>query len=146
MMKTFLFMIVLLSFVGCNKSVEPIREYYSEIKGVVVVGNNKELLDSVLVGFKNLSIPDSLIFIGDSISIDVLNDSKNLSPFMAPFVFSVKGQFQFGFAFAAKPPVHYEQMFAYKAGKKLWRFDSTKDTVFHLNANIDSIMIRMLIQ
>ena len=69
-MKTSLFMIALLLFVGCDKSVEPIREYYSEIKGIVVVGNNTELLDSVLVGFKNLSIPDSLIFIGDSISIN----------------------------------------------------------------------------
>lgn len=145
-MKTSLFMIALLLFVGCDKSVEPIREYYSEIKGIVVVGNNTELLDSVLVGYKNLSIPDSLIFIGDSISINILNDPKNLSPFTAPFMFSVNGQFQFGFAFAAKPPIHYDQMFAYKPGKKLWRFDSNKDTVFHLNANLDSIMIRMLIK
>jgi hypothetical protein len=143
-MKILIILIFFLLLSGCEKSTEPINDPTSQIKGVVTNEQKNELIDSVWVGFKNPNIPDSLIFIADSASIEVLKDPEYLSPFTSPFLYSTDGKFQFGFAFASKPPVNYELMFAFKPGYKLWRFNSLRDTVYHLNGNTDSIMIKML--
>ncbi len=87
---------------------------------------------------------DSLISMLDSLSFGEL--IGKYSRFSAPLSYTINGKFQFGFAFASKPPVDYEQMFAYKQGWKIWEYNSAADTVYHLISNTDSIKIRLQIQ
>jgi hypothetical protein len=143
-MKIFFILLISLYIFGCEKSTEPISDPTSQIKGTILVADSQEYLDSVWVGFKNPEIPDSLIFIGDSVSIEALKNPKYLSPFTSPFLYSTDGKFKFGFSFTSKPPVNYGLMFAYKPSFKLWRFNSNTDSVYHLQGNTDSLMIRIL--
>jgi len=129
--------IFLFSFWGCDKTTEPTSDPTATIKGSVVSLENNEPLDSVLIGFINPGAPDSLIFVGDS----VITSDPNL---IAPATNTLNGIFYFSFAFVYEPPVDYEQMFAYKPGKKLWRFNSSLDTIYQLISNTDSIKIRMI--
>ena len=129
--------LLFISYSGCNKSVEPPSDPTAVILGDVVSKENSEQLDSVLVGFKNASIPDSLVFAGDSLL-------TNLTDSIATYVYTLNGYFSFGWAYYSKPPVKYEDMFAYKPGKKLWRFNPNLDTVYQLISNTDSLKIRMV--
>jgi hypothetical protein len=123
-------------FLGCDKSTEPTNDPTATIIGSVISKENNEQLDSVLVGFKNPSIPDSLVFVGDSV-LTGLSDSA------VTYVYTLNGYFSFGWAFVPEPPVKYVDMFAYKPGKKLWRFNPASDTIYQLISNIDSLKIRM---
>jgi len=143
MKKLFVFIIFLLLF-GCEKSTDPINDPTSQIIGIIVSSNNQEYLDSVLVGFADSNYIDSLILFSDSLSFDEL--IGKYSHFVAPITYTINGRFQFGFAFAARPPVNYEQMFAYKQDRKLWKYNSESDTVYHLISNTDSIKIKMQFQ
>jgi hypothetical protein len=136
----FVFIVFLLLF-GCEKSSEPISDPTSQIKGIIVSSSNREYLDSVLVGFVDSSFIDSLILFADSHSFDEL--IGKYSQFAAPITYTIKGRFHFDFAYASKPPVNYEQMFAYKKGRKLWKYNSESNTVYHLISNTDSIKIEM---
>ena len=129
---------LLIGFSGCDKSTEPTNDPTALIIGSVVSKENNEKLDSVLVGFKNPSIPDSLIFFEDSI-VTNLTDS-----IAAPYVYTLSGYFSFGWSFFSEPPVKYADMFAFKPGKKLWRFNPSTDTVYQLISNTDSLKIRMV--
>lgn len=137
-MKIIIIFILPLLLLSCNENVDPINDPTSQIKGIVIADENGENLDSVLVGFKAANIPDSLVFYQDSVAISALHNS-----FVTPFRYSIKGEFEFGFAFAAKPPVNYNQMFAFKRGRILWRFNPSHDTIYHLAGNVDSIKIRL---
>jgi len=131
------FLLLFTPFLGCDKSTDPTYDPTATIIGSVVSFENNETLDSVLIGFKNPSIPDSLIFVGDSV-MTILPDS------VATYVYTLNGYFSLGWAFVPEPPVKYVDMFAYKPGKKLWRFNPAVDTVHQLISNIDSIKIRMV--
>lgn len=138
-MKVMCILILFILITGCNETNEPTYDPTSQITGKIVTEENGKLLDSVLVGFKDKNIPDSLVFFQDSVSLGMLPKT-----FVAPFMFSNnKGQFEFGFAFAAKPPVEYNQMFAFKKGRVLWKFNPSHDTIYHLPGNIDSITIKL---
>jgi hypothetical protein len=134
-MKIFYLLAGFILILGCNNPAS-ISDPFSSIKGLIVDGGNETPLDSVLVGFKSPDLPDSVLFMGDSILI-------NSSSFTNPVLYTSNGYFEFGFAFASKPPVDYTQMFAYKPGKKLWRFNPNSDTVYHLISNIDSLKIKL---
>jgi hypothetical protein len=140
MIKLFVFIVFLL-LIGCENSTDPINDPTSQIIGTIVSSNNQGYLDSVLVGFADSYFIDSLILFSDSLSYDEL--IGKYSRFTTPITYTINGRFQFGFAFAAKPPVNYEQMFTYKQGLKLWKFNSVSDTVYHLISNTDSIKIKM---
>ncbi len=136
-MRSIFFVILLFFGVSCDKTTEPTYDPTATIIGTTVSAESNELIDSVLIGFKSPDVPDSLIFVGDSI-ITTIPNSIVLEEY------TLNGYFEFGFAFVSEPPVEYKNMFAYKSGKKLWGFNSIQDTVHQLISNTDSLRIRLI--
>ena len=142
-MKILVILVFTFLLTDCSTSDNTVIKTYTKIKGTVVKDNNKEYLDSVFVFFKNPNIPDSLVFIGDSVIKKSIYDPDKITLFPSAYTYSNQGIFQFDLVYKTISPKYYRQMFAYKRGLKLWKYDLTKDTVYHLNQSIDSIIVRM---
>jgi len=134
-------LIIFLFIIACDKSTNPPPTTTNNNKrliGIVSEITEGQLLDSVLIGFKNPAIEDSLIFIDDSLKMDIPNS----------FLFteySKNGYFEFNFEENEQPS--YNLMFAYKPGMRLWRYVKRLriDSVFKVNSQTDSITINMVI-
>jgi hypothetical protein len=119
--------------------------------GIVVDTISVLPIDSVVIGFKNPIVADSIVFIGDSVVQVGPNSEKYVGLFIGkkgdayfgqPIVTAKNGLFSFGGAFIDGPPL-YQNMFAYRKGYHLWRFASTKDAVIRIQTETDSLMIKL---
>ncbi len=126
----------IITFIGCDDTTSSIAQQFYSLNGIVVTEEEEAPLDSVMVGFKNPGIPDSLIYINDSLVIanDDWIDYQTLTE---------NGLFNFSFPYEEDFPVVMIDMFAYKPGKKLWVYTSWVDTLHHTIDNTDSIKIRL---
>jgi len=59
----------IITFIGCDETTSSIVQQFYSLNGIVVTEEEEAPLDSVMVGFKDSGIPDSLIFINDSLVI-----------------------------------------------------------------------------
>lgn len=120
---------------GCIDEQVLLNKTYS-IKGVVTSEEDDSFIDSVMVGFKNSEIPDSVIFTNDSLVI-------GNSDWIDYQALTEVGLFNFTFQYEEGIPVTMNDMFAYKPGEKLWLYTSWVDTLHHILDNTDSIKIRL---
>ncbi|MBL1215513.1 MAG: hypothetical protein HND52_19255 [Ignavibacteriae bacterium] len=136
-MKIILIILSTLFLFSCEKSTEPVTtDGNAKLVGKVIDINGNPL-DSVIVGFTYPNIPDSIIFIGDSLVLDIPRSIEYQS------FTGNDGMFEIGFGFAIEPPVDFDNMFAYKPGQELWRFSSNLDSVFRVRPGEDSITVQM---
>jgi hypothetical protein len=129
------FLIINIINIGCSDEPVLLNQNYS-IKGVVTSAEQDSIIDSVMVGFKNPGIPDSMIYISDSLVIEN-TDWINYQ------TLTKNGLFSFSFQYEEDFPVNLNDMFAYKPGEKLWVYTSWVDTIHHILDNSDSIKIRL---
>lgn len=150
MRHTFIF--IFLFVVGCNKTPStPPSDANFITYGIVIEGRTNVTVDSVLIGFKNPHIADTNVFIGDSVILVGTNGEKYAGMFLGPtnefyvgepFFTGDTNVFNLGGAFIAGPP-GYQNMFAYRRGFRLWRFNPSIDPVVRVAAEADSLTIRM---
>jgi hypothetical protein len=133
---------VALCQIGCHRSpVIPPLDQTTFIRGLVVDSVSALPIESVIVGWKMSSYPDSLLFPGDTLHLDSVVINMNVRDIHAT---DDSGRFSVAAFLAPMPPYPYEDMFAYKHGYLLWRFDSQRDHIIHLNEWTDSITIRLV--
>ncbi len=135
----FLWIVIFLvgiTFSECENPSTPTYDPTATLLGSVVDQSSTLSLDSVLIGFKDPSLPDSLLTLERFSNVDSSITHGQLT-------LAVHGRFSFGFAFVPNPPTP-ENLFAIKTGYQLWRYSPARDEVVHISANTDSIQIRML--
>lgn len=143
---------MLLVMAGCSKTPStPPSDANFITYGIVLEDGSTVAVDSVLIGFKNPHIPDTSVFVGDSVVAVGPNGEKYAGLFLGPtgeyyfgesFFTGDTNVFNIGGAFIAGPPV-YRNMFAYRRGFHLWRFNATTDPVVRVSAEVDSLTITM---
>lgn len=107
--------------------------------GLTIDSVSQFLLSDVIIAEKESQIPDSIIFDADSIRPDWKDNIRN-------YDISNNGYFSMYYAVynpgLARPI--YKNLFAYKNGYSIWRFDSTRDKLFYPTWAIDSIVIGLV--
>jgi hypothetical protein len=125
-----------LILIGCDNSTQPLTDQYAIVLGITVDPETNTSLDSVLVAYKHPDVEDSVVFVGDSVEANIPMSLLNRR-------YSSKGHFRFELFLSQIPPYPYELMFAYKSGYHVWRYDKTRDTVYHLSDHRDSLVIEL---
>ena len=122
---------------SCNSTTE-IIDQSGAVKGVVVDSRSGQVMDSVTVAWKVHSYPDSLLFQAGIPKLDSIAIGYNIR---ALTMTDSNGRFYVQASLSPTPPFPYEDMFAYKHGYQLWRFDSTRDRTYRVRTYEDSIAI-----
>ncbi|MBN2364687.1 MAG: hypothetical protein JXL67_00865 [Calditrichaeota bacterium] len=135
--KTKYIFLIFLFLLACRDLSDPLIDENFTVVGKVRSAQNGNLLNDIIIGFKNPAVPDSLLFDSDSLILDIQNSFLDIST-------SQNGDFRFDFFLAPEFPYSYQSMFAYKKGMKIWHFTPSVDTVYHIRKNRDSLNISLL--
>ena len=140
MMKTrVLITLAIFQVIGCSHADHPeLSDDPFILKGSIVDVNSHQGLGAVIVGYRSPSIPDTLLFAGDS-----------LLPFWrdrVPYVdtSSANGTFKLHFYPGFRDTSRYRYLFAYKVGYSLWRSNTTPMPVFYVSKDTDQVEISLI--
>lgn len=122
---------------GCVESETTVDDQSFFIEGTVLDVSTSSPLGGVIVGFRNPSVPDTVVFRGDSVS---LSNPYGIVDYKAT---DNTGAFRFELFLATRDTLRYRYMFAYKADYVLWRYDRTPVPVTQVNATTDRLEIRL---
>lgn len=125
-----------LIFLSACKEFPPASDPESTVEGLIIDAHTLSRLDGVFVGYKNPSLPDSVIFSQDPLPV-------SLAVGFLAIQISRNGSFQFDFAFSPTS-LPLELMFVFKKGYHLRRFDQIRDTVHGLAGNTDFFCISLI--
>lgn len=129
----------LLLFTQCDKSgeIEPVVDPAFIVSGIVIDSASLAPVTDALVGFRNPMVEDTIVFLGDSVLtyvpggfLDVVSTRDD-------------GTFRFWLFLQYRDTLRYQLMFASKSGYRLWRYDHDQVSVGWLNADTDTLTIRM---
>lgn len=119
----------------CCDTNQPTDDQSFFLRGQVVNSASGAPISAAVVGYRNPTVPDSLIFLGDSV------DVSNANSFLISKTTDDQGAFEFVFFLAARDTAVYRLLFAHKSGFALWRFDQTPVTVTASAEFVDRIII-----
>lgn len=137
-MKTIILLVLILTamFLDSCKE-EGISDQIYTFKGNVVDSATGIPIEGVLVAFKNPSLADSLIFKSDSINYHYPNiyymESKTDS----------NGNYDYDAFLGHRQPEFYVDIFAFKSGYKIWRYQEGRDNVQQIGQYVDVLNIKL---
>ena len=122
---------VCIVILSCKDDIITVADPAYKISGIVSDARSGTFLDSVLVGFAQ----DTSLFKFDNY----------FSERCPQCTYSDEGNFHF-FWLGTSPPLPYENMFAFKPGYILWRYDEKRDEIKRYGTYRDSIYIELVKQ
>jgi hypothetical protein len=137
-MKSVIFcLLVLLSIIIISCKEKVIIDQIYTLKGKVIDNSSGLPIEGVLVGIKNPSAPDSMIFLNDSIN------RKYPNGFVMVEKTDSNGKYNYGAFLGHRSTALYKEIFAFKLGYKLWRFQENIDQVEQVGELNDVLNIRI---
>lgn len=114
---------------------QPASDQSFFLRGQVIDSVSGLPITAAIVGYRNPTVADSLVFVGDSV------DFSNANGFLISKATDDHGEFEFVFFLAARDTAVYHLLFAYKSGFALWRFDQTPVAITAGAEFVDRIVI-----
>ncbi len=120
--------------IACDTN-QPASDQTFFLRGEVVDSTSGAPLADTFVGFRHPTIPDTLVFVGDS--VDVTDPNRLLISKTT----DGQGGFEFTFFLGARDTAVYNLLFAYKPGFELWRYDRSPVPITAGAEYVDHIVI-----
>lgn len=127
---------VCIFWLSCDTN-QPASDQSFFLRGQVIDSVSGIPITAAVVGYRNPTVADSLIFVGDSV------DFSNVNGFLVSKATDERGEFEFVFFLAARDTAVYHLLFAYKSGFTLWRYDQTPVAITASAEFVDRIVIPM---
>lgn len=136
----FMFLAVSILSSSCkNESVEISDQSYF-LRGVVRDSTSSTPINGVTVGYRNPSVPDTVLFRGDSLNLAVPNAVLGIA------ISQGAGVFEYAWFLGNRDTTLYKFLFAYKRGYKFWRYDKHPVTVISLNSYTDQVELKLRVE
>ena len=136
-----LLLLVVVSSIQCNlRTSTGISDQSVTVRGTVLNSRTLQPVNGVIVGWKVHTFPDSILFKNGVVVPESLGIGYNVKAIADTLA---SGGFVFQAFLMPMPPYPYEDMFAFKAGYLLWRFDSTRDNPVSISPLTDSLTIQL---
>lgn len=124
---------------GCSHESTPTFDQVYKLRGNVVNSVTREEVDKVIIGIKASSVPDSIVFAGDSLNSNVSN------AFLMQTVSDTTGYYQWDWFLGYRRTEMYKDIFAYKKGYRLWVYSrDSSAAVNQVNEFIDELNISLI--
>ena len=108
------------------------------VRGHVVDSKASTALSGVMVDFRDPTVSDSLVFLGDSL----LPLSERTVPIRIQS--QTDGSFEMSFYPGVRDTTRYKFLFAYKSGYQIWRFDRLPTSIIQLETRLDQMDVRLI--
>ncbi|MEX1139889.1 MAG: hypothetical protein WEB33_03700 [Bacteroidota bacterium] len=116
---------------------QPVSDQSFFLRGQVIDSVSGAPLADAVVGYRNPTVPDSLIFVHDSVDVAAPNS------LLVAKTTDQQGSFEFVFFLSARDTAVYSLLFVYKPGFTLWRYDRSPVSITASAEYVDEIVIRL---
>lgn len=125
--------------IGCSDKSTPTFDQTYSLRGKIVNSLTREGVGKVIIGIKAPSVPDSLVFAGDSLNSNVNN------AFFMKVITDTTGFYQWDWFLGYRKTELYKDIFAYKEGYRLWRYSKDSSAfVSQVNEFTDELNITLV--
>lgn len=135
----YLLLILAALITGCSDESTPTYDQVYKLRGYVVNSVTRKGAAKVIIGIKNPSVPDSLVFAGDT-----LNSKVNNAFFMTVITDST-GFYEWDWFLGGRRTDLYRDIFAYKEGYRLWLYSKDSSAIVNqVNELTDELNINLV--
>jgi hypothetical protein len=130
----YLFVLLTIIIISCKEKI--IEEKLYILEGTVINKSTGLPIEGVMIAIKNHSLPDSAIFLNDSIILGYPHgySGRSLTKDNGSYYLDWEG---------SRQEWILKDLFAFKTGYKIWRFQENKDTLKRINEGKDVLNIKL---
>ncbi|HEX2962139.1 MAG TPA: hypothetical protein VHO43_10140 [Ignavibacteriales bacterium] len=125
--------------IGCSDESTPTHDQVYKLRGNIVNSVTLKGEAKAIIGIKNPSVPDSLVFAGDTLNRKVSN------AFFMTVITDSTGFYEWDWFLGGRRTDLYRDIFAYKEGYSLWRYSKDSSAIVNqVNELTDELNIKLV--